>query len=84
MRIDDLDFDFAKINAEIRDEIQEGRERFGDFRSFHEAYAVLLEEVDEVWARIKAKDHSDGLRHDLTQVAAITARILLEFERLAV
>ena len=37
-------------------EITNGVTKFGDYRSHHEAYAVILEEVDELWDELKKKD----------------------------
>lgn len=37
-----------KLPALIEEELQAAMDEHGDFHSFHEGYAVLLEEVDEV------------------------------------
>lgn len=45
----------------------------GDFRSLHEAYAVLLEEVDELWDEVRKKSaHRIDLDvySELVQIAA--------------
>lgn len=49
--------------------------------SLHEGYAVLLEEVDEVWdlVKMKAQDRPAGaVRKELIQVAAMAIRAILE------
>ena len=43
----------------------------------HEGYAVLLEEVDELWDAIKANDIAHS-RVEAVQVAAMAIRYLLE------
>ena len=53
--------------------------------SLHEAYAVLLEEVDEVWDIVRQKSSArdpDELRKELVQVSAYALRIVLEMELL--
>lgn len=45
--------------------------------SAHEAYAVLLEEVDEAWDAIKANDLPHAHK-EMVQVAAMALRFLLE------
>ena len=50
------------------------------FNSLHEGYAVILEEVDEVWDEIKKKvPNKDFLRKELTQVAAMCLRFIHYF-----
>jgi len=48
------------------------------FRSSHEAYAVLLEEVDEMWAEIKANTTEFAVA-EAVQVAAMAIRFVAEF-----
>lgn len=53
----------------------------GDFHNRHEAYAVLLEEVDELWDDIKADTYKDN-DHDILEaihVAAMALRYISEF-----
>ena len=49
------------------------------FTSNHEGYAVLLEEVDELWDEVKKK-HADKerIRKEATQIAAMALRIMVE------
>lgn len=47
------------------------------FHSRHEAFAVLQEEVDELWDDIKANAHLQG-RDEAIQVAAMAIRFLVE------
>lgn len=51
----------------------------GDFHNLHEGYAVLLEEVDELWDEIKKKKPSlEEVRKEAEQVAAMALRIIVE------
>lgn len=45
--------------------------------SAHESYAVLLEEVDELWDAIKANDLPHA-RKEAIQVAAMAIRFIIE------
>lgn len=52
-----------------------------DFNSRHEAYGVLLEEVDELWDDVKA-DAEDGRDiMEAVQVAAMALRYVAEFKK---
>jgi hypothetical protein len=47
--------------------------------SAHEGYAVLLEEVEELWQCIKAQRHDHAaMRAELVQIAAMAARFALD------
>lgn len=48
------------------------------FRSRHEAFAVLNEEVDELWDDIKANAHENSVKEAI-QVAAMAVRYVAEF-----
>lgn len=53
----------------------------GNFHNQHEAYAVILEEVDELWDEIKKNQrHYDmkAQRKEATQAAAMLIRFLVE------
>ncbi len=57
-------------------EMKAGETKHRKFASYHEAYAVLLEEVDELWDEIKKQTPSlDALAKEAIQVAAVAARI---------
>lgn len=50
-----------------------------NFNSNHEAYAVLLEEVDELWDEIKLKSPSkENIKAEAIQIGAMCLRILNE------
>jgi hypothetical protein len=47
------------------------------YNSLHEAYAVILEEVDELWDEVRKQRHarsSDIIRTELIQIAATACR----------
>jgi hypothetical protein len=59
----------------LRVEMKRGHDKFGDFNSTHELYAVLQEEVDEFWDSVKSND-PDPM--ELLQVAAVALRGAVE------
>ena len=65
------------IYDEIEQEIYTAREKFPAFHSQHEAYAVILEELDEFWECVK---HDIQGRHELIQVAAMCVAAIRECE----
>jgi NTP pyrophosphatase (non-canonical NTP hydrolase) len=47
----------------------------------HEAYGVILEEVDEFWDEVRAQQHDKAkMRKELVQVAAMCARAVLDLD----
>ncbi len=67
--------DFQKL---VKDELAKARKKHGPMLSVHEGYAVILEELDEVWEEVKKKssnrNHGDTLA-ELVQIAACTQKM---------
>ena len=61
----------------IIEEFQKATQKFGKFASAHEGYAILLEEVDELWVEVKAWD-MDKQRKEAVQVGAMALRFLVD------
>jgi ABC-type transporter MlaC component len=68
--------------SEIRQEVQRAKSMFPvNFHNQHEAYAVILEEVDELWAEIKRNQRDYNLDHqrkEAKQAAAMLVRLMVE------
>lgn len=65
------------LAIEIDDELMYSEKHGTAFASLHEAYSVLLEELDEVWdiTRQKRKDRSkEDLRKEFIQIAAMAIK----------
>jgi hypothetical protein len=62
---------FAELVAA---ELARARRKHGPMHSAHEGYAVLLEEVEELWADIK-RDRVEPMLSELVQVAAMYQRM---------
>jgi NTP pyrophosphatase (non-canonical NTP hydrolase) len=70
-----------KLLKEIEAEVSFAREKFPPFNTAHEGYAVLLEEVDELWEHVKVKQGRrdvDKMRREAVQVAAMALRFALD------
>lgn len=68
-----------ELAEEIDDEIHRAKEHGVEFASLHEAWAVIMEEVDEVkeitWMKKKNRNE-EQLKHELVQVAAMAIKAL--------
>lgn len=72
---------FQDIFEEIEAEAVTGHDKFGAFNSAHEGFAVLKEEVDELWDHVKTKQtHRDlnKMKTEAMQVAAMAVRFAAE------
>ena len=58
-------------------ELERARAKFPAFNSAHEGYAVILEELDEMWDEIKRND-TERARDECVQVAAMALRFLCD------
>jgi len=62
---------------EVKAELSRADENHAPYHSLHEAYAVLLEEVDELWEEVRKKRavrDPEAIRHELVQIASICWR----------
>jgi NTP pyrophosphatase (non-canonical NTP hydrolase) len=62
-------------------ELTQARENWPPFNSAHEGYAVLAEELDELWQHIKTNQQRRDLRamrKEAIQVAAMALRFAIE------
>lgn len=68
-----------KVILDVKHEVARAENLFPKMRSMHEGYAILLEEVDELWNAIKDKDSSqDKIREEAIQVAAMAIRMVVD------
>jgi len=74
--------DIRTIQREIKDEYIKAKAKYNrPFASHHEAYAVILEELDELWDEIKKKEINYDLkaqRKEAMQVGAMILRFINE------
>ena len=69
------------IAFECTAEVMGAMQKWPKFNSAHEGFAVLAEEVDELWDHVrtnqKRRDH-EAMRKECIQIAAMAMRIALE------
>lgn len=66
---------FAEL---VRDEVAWAREKYKPMASLHEGFAILQEEVEELWDEIKkkpSKRDKANLLHEAIQVGAMVQRL---------
>jgi hypothetical protein len=67
--------------AEVKEEIMAAQCKFTPFNSPHEGYAVILEEMDELWDEVKKQPRQRDmvkLRAEARQVAAMGVRFMMD------
>lgn len=72
-----------KLAKDIFDELDRASKHGATFSSLHEAYGVILEEIDEVWdiTRQKKKVRSKkDLREEFIQIAAMAVKALYSMD----
>lgn len=76
--VPDVPYSVAQAAAE---ELDQARRNWPAFNSAHEGYAVLKEELDELWEHVKTNQRRRDLgamRKEAIQVAAMAMRFALE------
>ncbi len=66
---------------EVVAEVAAAQENHGEFRSPHEGFAVLKEEVDELWDEVKKKKGEreyEEMREEALHVAAMALRFIVD------
>lgn len=65
------------ILLEVQNELKRAEKKFAQFNNPHEGYAVLLEEMDELWDLIKKQSHDrEAMKWEALQVAAMAVRFI--------
>lgn len=71
---------FKRASTLISMEARRAVQKYPPFNSPHEAYAVLLEEVDEMWDAIKKNNTAHAI-NEAIQVGAMALRFVSEFRK---
>ena len=74
-----------EIFEAVSKELARALAKFPPFHSTHEGYAVILEELDEMWEEVKRCDPfqpSHKLFKEAIQVAAMAIRFVFDMHRL--
>ena len=82
MTQDEIDMKALDIQEEIYNEFVKASSKFPSFKSEHEGYAILLEEVDELWDAVKLNQRNPNrynlCRKECIQVAAMALRFIYD------
>jgi NTP pyrophosphatase (non-canonical NTP hydrolase) len=73
----------ARLVNPVLEELKRAEAKFPPFNSAHEGWAVLFEEVDELWDAVKMQygpERDQQMRKEAVQVAAMALRFLLMLE----
>lgn len=62
---------------QVFEEYKRATQKFGPFKSTHEGYAVILEELDEAWDEIKTNNR-ERATEEMIQVAAMVLRWIVD------
>jgi hypothetical protein len=68
---------YRPVIHDVAEELHSATDRYPPMHSAHEGYAILLEEVDELWEEVRAKQGSrdpERLYKEAIQVAAMAIR----------
>jgi len=77
MPLTEIEAEFMTVVYQVLQECQRAREKHGPFHSQHEAYAVILEELQEYWESVR-KDEPDN--EELLSVAAMAILAIIELK----
>ena len=70
------------VLSELKKELERAVSKFGKFNNAHEGYAVLLEEVDELWDNIKLNQNTpnrlDMIRFEAIHVGTMAIRLIID------
>lgn len=72
---------WAPYFDEVFQELYKAVNSFPRFNTLHEGYAVILEEMDELWEEVKGHNRVEA-RKEVVQVAAMALRFLIEFDKM--
>ena len=69
----------TELLTEVEIELETAQRKFSNFASPHEGYAVILEELDELWELIK-RNHgrADDAHQEAIQIAAMAMRYIID------
>lgn len=66
-----------RLLTEVAAELARAEAKFTPFNSAHEGYAVILEEVEELWLDVRTKGTSlEKMRAEAVQIAAMGVRFM--------
>lgn len=79
---DDFNLTVKEKTTQIVDEFWRASGIHPPFHSRHEGFAVIQEEMEELWDAIKTNDHQNAI-DEAVQLGAMALRFLVDSERFA-
>ena len=71
-----------EILEDIKEEFKTATDKWGGFNSLHEAYAIVLEQMDELWVEVKKTQkipwHKELARQEAIHVATMAIRLIFD------
>ena len=67
--------------GEVELELSDAMKKHKRLNSVHEAYAIILEELDEFWEQVKLRRHARNtvaMKIELRQIAAMAVRTIVD------
>ncbi len=72
---------FYQIELDMENELRSSMDKYPLFNSAHEGYAVILEELDELWDELKKrKPDREKMRAEAIQVGAMAMMFIASME----
>lgn len=72
-----LNCEHSQAVKDVAAELDKARSKFADFNSSHEGWAVIYEEVDELWREVQSKGRTrESMRGEAVQIAAMAIRFI--------
>lgn len=71
------------ILKDVKKELKRATRIHGEFNSIHEAYAVILEELEEFWDEVRKRKEQrsrNAIREELIQIAAASCKAILSLK----
>lgn len=62
-----------EIIKDVIEEVSSAEKKYSPYRSSHEGYAIIKEEVDELWDEVKRKDQNYARQYTEAKHIACTA-----------
>lgn len=73
---------YAEAGMDAIEELGRARMKFPAFTNMHQGYAIILEELDEMWDEIKANNQVRAVE-EAVQVAAMAISFIADFKEQA-
>jgi hypothetical protein len=73
--------DVTELLSTVAAELERARAKYAPFNSAHEGWAIILEEVDELWDEVRKRQGERDLarmQREAIQIAAMALRFVLD------